>query len=68
VTLASMSPEVSDRFDALCRAVCSRGKGMTLAQLGDCHALARELGEDEPDQERVALFVRRLDLDPEALP
>ena len=68
MSVAEMGPEVSERFDRLCKAVCSRGRGMTLPQLGAAHALARELGEDEPDRERVDFLSRRLDLDPESLP
>ena len=68
MSLASMDPKAMDRFDRLAKAVTGRGRGITLAQLRDCHALARELVSEEPDQERVGFLSRRLDLDPEALP
>ena len=43
MTLRTMGPEASERFDRLCRAVSARRRGLTLHQLGDCQALAREL-------------------------
>ena len=61
-------PGTLDRFDALAGKVGARGRGLSLAQLRDCHALAQELESSEPDRERVGFLSRRLDLDPEALP
>ena len=61
------NPETIDRFEALAGKVGARGRGLSLAQLRDCHALARELESSEPDPERVGFLSRRLDLDPETL-
>lgn len=62
-----MTPAAYERFDALCRAVAARGRGLSLSQLGDAAALARELEAEEPDPDRVDLLRRRLELDPEEL-
>lgn len=52
-------------FDAICKSVQAKDPpGITLTQLGDAGALARELGKDDPDPERVELFRERLGLDP----
>lgn len=52
-------------FDRLCKAVQAKDPpGITLTQLGDAGALARELGKDDPDPERVELFRERLGLEP----
>ena len=61
------SPEAMDLFDALCKVIGRRRKGFSLSQIGDAHALARELLQEEPDWERVALLTRRLELTPEEL-
>ena len=68
MTPASMDPKAMDRFDRLAKAVTGRGRGISLAELRDCHALARELESSEPDPERVGFLSRRLGLDPGALP
>lgn len=59
------TPEIVAHFDRLCAAVQERGDGLSLDQLGDAHALARELEAEEPSAERVELFRERLGLDPE---
>lgn len=52
-------------FDRLCKAVQAKDPpGITLTQLGNAGALARELGKDEPDPEKVELFTKRLGLEP----
>lgn len=59
-----MTAAVAARFDVLCRLVGARqGHGVTLAQMGAAHALARELEAAEPDAARVAEFAARLGLD-----
>ena len=67
MSLLSPNPKAMDRFDRLAKAVTSRGKGITLAELRDCHALARELELPDPDPERVGFLSRRLNLDPNAV-
>ena len=56
-----MDGAAMDRFDALCRAVAARGKGLTLQQIGDAGALARELSE--PDTDRVEVLREQLGLE-----
>ncbi len=61
--------EPGTTFQRLCRRVAGRtGPGLTLDEIRDLGALARELQSAEPDPEKVALFCRRLDLDPGRLP
>lgn len=55
-----MDSEASRIFNHLCRRISQRGRGLTLDQLGDARALAIELRKEEPDEERVELFRRRL--------
>jgi len=43
------------------------GPGITLDQVGDADALARELQKPEPDPERINLFSIRLGLGPDDL-
>lgn len=59
------TPEVLARFDAICQVVQGRGRGMSLGEVGDAHALAREMEAEEPDPERVELFRGRLGLEAE---
>jgi hypothetical protein len=67
MTLALDSPEVTARFDAICKLVSRDGRGITLAQLGAAHALARALEADEPDEGKVADHAHSLELDPREL-
>lgn len=57
------TPAALARFDAICQTVQDRGRGMSLGEIGDAHALARELEASEPDPERIAFLAERLDLD-----
>ena len=63
----AMTPAAYGTFDRICKAVTGRGKGITLQEIGDAHALARELEKEEPDPERVALFTGRLNVDLEEI-
>lgn len=53
--------------EGIALAVASRGRGVTLAQLGTIDALARELDKDTPDEERIVWLAARLDIDPQDL-
>lgn len=59
----------SDRFEEFVALAAERtsGPGVTLEQVGDADALARELEKPEPDTERVDLLSGRLGLEPESL-
>ncbi len=61
------SPAVSERFDAICRAVGRRQRGFTLTTLADAHALARELEAPEQDRERIEQLAASLGLGVEEL-
>ena len=65
MTLVSMSPQASERFDRLCKVVGAKGKGITLHQLGAARALALELEAGDPDPEKVELYRKRLGIEPE---
>jgi hypothetical protein len=65
--IALDSPEITARFDAICAQVGERGQGVTLRQLGACHALARELEAPEPDEGKVADHAHALGIDPREL-
>ena len=67
MSLGMMNTAATDRFDALCRAVAERGKGLTLTQIGDAAALAQELEKWDPDVEKVELLLDRLGLDEKAV-
>lgn len=67
MTLLVDTPAVAARFDAVCRAVAADRRGITLLQLGQAHALARELESEDPDQERVGDLCARLGIDVEAI-
>lgn len=56
------TPEVMDTFDRICRAIGRRRKGFSIQQIGDAHALAKEFHQEEPDREKMAFLIRRLDL------
>ena len=58
-----MDAAAMDRFDLICKAVAARGKGLTLSQIGDAGALARELSKSETDRERVGLLRDRLGIE-----
>lgn len=59
------TPAMLERFNALCQRVKGRtGPGLTLTEISDCHALARELEGPGPDPKRVELFRERLGLEP----
>ena len=59
----TMDAAAMDRFDLICKAVAARGKGLTLSQIGDAGALARELSKSETDRERVGLLRDRLGIE-----
>lgn len=48
--------------------ISARGRGLLLSQIGDAVALARALDRETPDERRVELFAKRLELEPEDLP
>jgi len=64
-----MSDSELATFSRLCRIIALRstGRGITLPQLGDAAAVARELAEEEPDRERVAELCARLGVEIEEL-
>lgn len=64
MSLLTLSATGHARFDRLCRLVAERttGRGITLAQLGDAHALARALDAEAVDRERVEALAVRLEL------
>ncbi len=43
MSLITMNAAAMRRFDAICAALAARGSGLTLSQIGDAGALAREL-------------------------
>jgi hypothetical protein len=61
----TMSPEAHATFNSLCRRVArdTRGPGLSLNQISDCAALARELEKPGPDPERVEMLRGRLGLE-----
>ena len=63
----SLAEPIPAAFDRLAKAITGRGRGITLAELRDCHALAREMESPEPDPERMEMLARRLGLDVEDL-
>lgn len=65
--LGIMDGSVLETFDRLCELakVRTKGSGVTLGQLGDAAALARELEKQEPDSERVEVLASRLGLETE---
>ena len=48
-------PAVMERFDQICRTIAKRGAGLTLSQLADAHALAREEVDPNPDAGTIRL-------------
>lgn len=63
----SVSPAVLATFDDICALVGGQRRGLTLEQLRDAYALARELDSDESDQDRVEDLAAKLGVDVEAL-
>ena len=53
---------VLDRYDLLCKLVASRGRGLSIRELGDCFDLAREEADPVPDAKRIRWLRDRLDL------
>ena len=62
-----MSCRAMARFDHICRAVGSRGDGVTLAQLADAARLAEELDGPKADRSLVEDLTARLGLSGEDL-
>ena len=62
MSLITMSTATMERFDAICKTVAERGSGLTMKQIGDAGALARELAESNPDPDRVEFLENRLGL------
>lgn len=54
-------------FEAIARAIMSRGRGVTLDELRSVGALSRELEKEAPDPKRVRWLARDLGLDPDDL-
>jgi hypothetical protein len=67
MSLTLDDPRVMARFDAICKLRGAQGHGISLRDLGACHALARELSADAPDSGRVGDHAHALGLDPAAL-
>ena len=61
-----MDAQAMAKFYSLCKTVAARGKGLTMKQIGDASALAREQAQADPDMERVELLRGRLGLDAKA--
>ena len=57
-----MNVSAMTRFDAICKAVAARGRGLSMLQIGDSAALAQALELADPDMERVELLQDRLGL------
>lgn len=57
-----MDATTTETFTRLARAV-GAGRGVTLDELGACHALARALHEEESDPDRVEELRQRLGLE-----
>ena len=57
MTSLIMDANVTARFNAICRAVQSRQRGMSLQQIGDAAQLARQIEAGTPDSE-MAVFLR----------
>lgn len=66
--LSTDTAETWATFDRLCAELAKERRGLTLAQLGGAHALARALCEPEPDEKRIAELRRSLGLAEDALP
>ncbi len=56
-------PAVTERFDEICKLVGARGKGLSLSDLGDAHALARAERDPNPDAGTIRFLRGRLGLD-----
>lgn len=67
-TLGTMDPTARRHFDRLCSLAKGRsGLGLTLDEIADAGALARELAKPDPDRERVEELADRLELEPHEL-
>ena len=62
MTLITMDATTMAEFDTICATVAARGSGLTLHQIGDAGALARELTKSAPDMDRVEFLQDRLGL------
>ena len=62
MSLATMNASAMSRFDTICKKVAARGRGLTMQQIGDSAALARELEKSDPDVEKVEILKNRLGL------
>lgn len=67
MTLLVDSPEIHARFGDICKLLAAERRGLTMVQLRDAHALARELGAEEPDHVRVEELCAALGIEVEAL-
>jgi hypothetical protein len=67
MTLTLDSPEVTARFDAICKLRGAQGRGLSLPDLAAAHALAVELEAPSPDEGRIADHAYALGLDVNAL-
>ena len=65
MSLITMDPSAMERFDAICATVAKRGSGLTMQQIGNAGALARELSKSDPDPERLKFLQDRLGLSDE---
>ena len=64
MSLITMNAVAMDCFDAICKAVAARGRGLTLSEIGDAGALSRELSSPDPNTERLEALRARLGLEP----
>lgn len=64
----SERPGELHRFDELCRTVTARGRGISLSELGDAAALAREELSPRPNAIKLQTLRTRLGLDHEETP
>ena len=63
MTLGLMDVGAMSRFDAICKTVAARGRGLSMLQISDAAALAGELEKLAPDQERIVVLRDRLGLE-----
>ena len=62
MSLGMMSGPALDRFNAICKDVGARGRGLSLKEIADAAALAEEEARGAPDPERLAMLRERLEL------
>ena len=67
MSLEFSTPTVMRIFDNLCKAVASRGRGISMTRLGDAYSLAQLLDAEEPDARRIGELTTRLGLESEDL-